>query len=186
MIETESLEHRITQKLKTLSVAAWDGKCDYRLVTNWLRQFSGESGVTQDAERLQMLYLLSNFLYFGPREIHELLRSLYRDLFKYRIVERIRLSHRNTTDAALIESLYSKALRATRFLGFGGPSSSATHLLYAFRQQNRLPNRLFISPPDIFVDRPPNGLRDRSVRRYVFIDDFAGSGTKLFSRPPIS
>ena len=178
MIETESLEHRITQKLKTLSVVAWDGKCDDRLVTDWLRQFNGESGVTKDGERLQMLYLLSNFLYFGSREIQELLRSIYRDLFKYRIVESIRLSHSNTTDAAVIEPLYSKALGATRFLGLGGPSASATHLLYDFRQQNRLPNKLFISPPEIFSNQPPNGLRDHSVRRYVFIDDFAGSGNQ--------
>ena len=182
MIEPQDYEHRIIQKLKTLSVVAWDGKCDYRLVTNWLQQFNGDSGVTKDIERLQMLYLLSNFLYFGPREIQELLRSLYRDLFKYRLVESIRLSHNDTTDTSIIHPLYLKALRATRFLGFGGPSASATHLLYDFRHQNGLPDRLFISPGDIFSDQPPNGLLDPSVRCYVFIDDFAGSGNQALRR----
>ena len=177
MTDTITPEARLTQKLKTLSSVAWDGNCDYRLVTNWLSQFTGESGVPKDTERLQMLFLLSNFLYFSQREIHELLRSLYRDLFKYRIVENIRLSHSNTTDPAIIEPLYAKALRATRFLGFGGPSASATHLLYNFRQQNSLSAKLFITPADIF-EHQPRRLRDATVRRYVFIDDFAGSGNQ--------
>ena len=159
-------------------MVSWGDKCDYRLVKNWLRQFNGDSGIAKASERLQMSYLLSNFLYFGPREIQELLRSLYRDLFKYRIVESIRVTNNDTTDRVLIDRLYSQELSATRFLGFGGPSASATHLLYDFRHQNELPERLFISPPDIFRDQPADALREPFVRRYVFMDDFAGSGNQ--------
>ena len=178
LADTDPQSDAALHKIKTLSSVAWGGNCDYRLVANWLRQFTGDSGLPKDVERRQMLHLLSNFLYFGAREIQELLRSVYRDLFEYRIVQSIRRTHNDTTDPKIIRRLYAEQLNATRFLALGGPSESGTHLLYLFRQQNHLPSNLFISTNALFSDAQETGLRYPNVRTYVFLDDFAGSGAQ--------
>ena len=42
-------------------------------------------------------------MYFGSREIRELLGALYRDLVKYPIVASIRKANRNTRDIDLLK-----------------------------------------------------------------------------------
>ena len=71
---------------------------------------------------MHALYLLSNFMYFGNTLLREMLRVLYRDLFKYRIVETIRRRHADTTDLQIIERDYAAELQSTYFLGIGNPS----------------------------------------------------------------
>ena len=167
---------RLLSKLQTLSKVAWDGDCDEPIVNQWLEQFNGSSGVAEEDERRNMLFLLTNFLYFGTEEIRELLRSLYRDIFKYRIVARLRELNEDTTDVRLIGRHFSCELASTRFLPIGNPSESSSHLLYYFRQENRLPRNNFINPHQVFTSPEQLRLRDPSIHRYVFIDDFAGSG----------
>ena len=127
-----------------------------------------------------MLHLLSNFLYFGRDEIRELLKSLYRDIFRYRIVASIRRQNDDTVDPNRIRSLYAEELRRTRFLPIGNPSESSTHLLYFFRQQNQLSKNYFLNVHEIYQTRAEGTsserLRHPNVTRYVFLDDFAGSG----------
>jgi hypothetical protein len=118
-------------------------------------------------------------MYFGSRETRELLRALYRDLYRYPLIERIRRANGNTTDLDVINREFQAQLAASRFLGVGNPSESGTHLLYYFRQENSLPKPLFIHTHQIFrryADPADLQLRDPSVNRYVFIDDLCGSG----------
>ena len=166
----------LIRKVRALSAFAWDGECEWPIVERWLHQYDGSTGLHPDQERYQMLFLLTNFLYFGTREVRELLRAMYRDVFKYRIVERLRRQNQNTTDTQLLNTLFVKELEATRFLAIGNPSESSTHLLYYFRQENHLSKRSFIHPHEAFRTTPPLALRNDSIQRYVFIDDFAGSG----------
>ena len=74
---------------------------------------------------------------------------------------------------------------ATRFLGVGNPSESGVHLLYYFRQENKIPKDLFINTDDVVeYDENGNGkLRDsfKDVKHYVFIDDLCGSGKQATS-----
>jgi hypothetical protein len=65
----------------------------------------------------------------------------------------------------------------------GNPSESGSHLLYYFRQENRLGKEYFINADEIF-SRSGIGpffltrVKDKSVERYVFIDDLCGSGNQ--------
>ncbi len=111
--------------------------------------------------------------------MRELMKALFRDLYKYPVVAAIRRSHADSTDAGLIDSFFQDELRATRFIGVGNPSESGCHLLYYFRQENGLPKSLFIHTHEIFERYGRTGpvtLRDPDVRRYIFIDDLCGSG----------
>jgi hypothetical protein len=173
------IRDKLISKIKMLSDTVWDRRATTEEVNKWLNNFNkGENdGV---CEQLHALYLLSKFMYFSSREIKELSKSVYRDLFKYPIVENIRKEHADTTDISLIRKQFKRELNLTRFIPVGNPSESGAHILYYFRQENSLPGHLFINDSDIF--KPGRNGKDilisPSIQRYVFIDDFCGSGTQ--------
>jgi hypothetical protein len=177
----EDIKSSLMDKLKVLSQNAWEGRIDGRDIERWLSQFNSASDVDAD-EQLQMLFLLSNFIYFGAREIRALLRSLYRDLYKYKIVRSIRDGNAHTTDRGFIKQKFDEELLATRFFGIGNPSESGTHLLYYFRQENSLGKMFFANTHEIFSrdqqDPTRQVIRDHNIKNYVFIDDVCGSGTQ--------
>jgi hypothetical protein len=176
----ETLEDRLMAKIKTLSEALWEGKANEPIIRDWLDNFIGRSCDMQ-YERLHVLFLLSNFMYFGSRQVRELLRAIYRDLYRYPIIERIRKNNNDTVDLNLIDHDFTETLQKTRFLGVGNPSESGSHLLYYFRQENRLPKTNFIHTHQIFdryARRGPSHLRSPEVDRYIFIDDLCGSGNQ--------
>ena len=170
------LEH-LLEKLKDLSRMAWDNECELPIVDQWLAQFTGETAYTVDEERDEMLRLLTNFIYFGTREVRALVRCLYQEVFRYRLVESIRRTRSDTTDLGIIRRALRDELFRTRFIPIGNTSESSTHLLYYFRQESGLPKKLFENAPDI---QDKNGSRDRfqsgGISRYVIVDDIAGSG----------
>ena len=166
-------------KIKVMADVAWDSKCDWPTITAWLAQFNGASTIPAKEEQLCMLHLLSNFIYFGSREIRELLRAVYRDLFRYKIVEKLRKDHGSTGDHVLLNKLFSRELKATRFLALGTPAESSSYLLYPFRQINELSKSLFAEHGQLKVTG--TGLRSGHTRlhRIVFIDDLCGSGDQV-------
>lgn len=180
----------LIDKLKTLNQTVWERRADRNQIDRWLAQFKFNPDPAAD-EQIQMLFLLSNFIYFGSREIRALLRSLYRDFYKYRTLSQIRRSNGNTLDRNFISLEFQKQLEATRFLGIGNPAESGTHLLYYFRQENQLGKNFFINAHEIFARESADPtrmlVRDASVKCYVFIDDLCGSGTQaeLYSRDVI-
>ncbi len=174
----DNIEEDLIAKIKVLSETIWERRADWPNLKRWLSNFSHDS-TGQPSERLHALHLLSHFTYFGDRELRELVRSMYRDLIRYPIVARIREANNRTTDSRFIEGEYQKELMRTRFLGVGNPSESGCHILYYFRQENGLPTDLFINAHQIFTrtsSPPVLGIKDKSVARYLFIDDFCGSG----------
>jgi hypothetical protein len=129
-----------------------------------------------------MLFLLSNFLYFGSNQMRELLKAAFRDLYKYPIIERLRKENNDTRNLAFIQNRFDQSLQATRFLGVGNPSESGCHMLYYFRQMNALPKDLFINAHQIFKRDRRSGTRRLAsgrVNTYVFLDDFCGSGSQV-------
>lgn len=172
------LEEDLIEKIKTLNLALWEDKARARAVEAWLENFAS-SPATGSSERLHALFLLSNFMYFGSAQMRELMRSLFRDLYRYPVIQQIRQGNSDTLDRAFIDTAFQDELKHTRFLGVGNPSESGCHLLYYFRQENGLPKTPFIHSHEIFDRRgagAPASLRDSKIRRYVFIDDFCGSG----------
>jgi hypothetical protein len=130
-------------------------------------------------------------MYFGSMQMRELLKALFRDLYRYPIIASIRMQHGDTTDQTLINRVFSEELQKTLFLGVGNPSESGCHLLYYFRQENGLPKTQFIHTHEVFRREVGTGkfsLRFPDVKRYVFIDDFCGSGEQgtQYSRDVVS
>ena len=173
----ERIEQQLKSKIRVLNDKIWEDRVKNPEIEDWLNNFDSIWG----NERLQALYLLSNFMYFGYVQMRELLKSMYRDLFKYPLVEQIRRANEDTVDVKFINKEFKKILERTRFLGVGNPSESGYHLLYYFRQENSLHKDYFIHAHKIFkIQRKgrPATLREPEIDRYVFIDDFCGSGTQ--------
>jgi hypothetical protein len=131
-----------------------------------------------ELERLHALFWLSQFMYFGSREIRVLLKSLFRDLYFRPMIYEVRSQARTDISAADLLELAKDELAHTRFFGVGNPSESGVHLLYFFRQENALSKSHFMDAVQIFSrdDSRQKTLRDPGVRRYVFLDDICGSG----------
>lgn len=174
MANAEPLEEQLLKKIKVLNETTWELRAKKPKIEQWLENFS------DDKEKLHMLFLLSQFMYFGSLQIRELLKSLYRDLYRYPVIERIRIDNSGNADLAFLNLEFIKAEQETRFLGIGNPSESGTHLLYFFRQENRLSKKQFINTHEIFR-RDSAGLlllANPDIKHYVFIDDFCGSGSQ--------
>ena len=166
-------QKNLEAKIKILNETLWDNRALKPDLEKWLANFSDEK------EQLHALYLLSKFIYFGAVPMKKLLKSLYHDLYKYPIIDCIRRNNNDTLDKAIIEPAFKIKENNTRFLGVGNPSESGAHLLYFFRQENKLSKKLFIYTDEV-IDR--NGTTEHlhfpNVKHYVFIDDFCGSGSQ--------
>ena len=173
----QTYDEVLHNKIKVLNETTWESKIKKPKIEKWLNNF------TTEKEKTHALFLLSNFMYFGNIQIKQLLISLYRDLYKYPIIEKIRLDNGDTTDLVFIDQQFKSSRQNTRFLGIGNASESGSHLLYLLRQENSLPVDLFPENTDIFLTDADgkNTLRDPSVRHYVLFDDFCGSGSQAIS-----
>ncbi|HUV31695.1 MAG TPA: hypothetical protein VMY05_11495 [Acidobacteriota bacterium] len=188
----------LIDNIQELNELIWERQVTEPMIEDWVSNFKSERARFPDYE-VNALYLLSNFLYFGSKEIRSLLKSMYRDKVKYRIVANIRRSLNHTLDANTIHEHYERELRRSRFIPVGNPSESGSHLLYFFRQENQLGKDLFVNAHQIFegnhlrmdfrggrflrsLFRALFGTRLRLryplVKRYIFIDDFCGFGSQ--------
>jgi hypothetical protein len=187
-----SLDDKLFKKISTYYQTIWRDKWKEGIHDDWLGNFNDADEDLQARERTNMTYLLSKFMYFGNEQLRQLLISLYRDLFKYPIIEGIRRNNNNTLDETFINSEFQKELGVSRFLGVGNPSESGVHMLYYLRQECRLRKEYFINSSDIFstlkVDEHladgntrsflKSEIKDDAIKRYIFIDDFCGSGSQ--------
>lgn len=181
----------LQQKIKTLNETVWKGRVSGVTLQEWLENFTGEVEDVE-TERFHSLYLLSHMTFFGEAEVRELLRALYRDQFRYPIVKAFRKRNGDTRDSAFLEALFEEELLRTRFVAVGRPSESGHMLTYPFRQMNNLSIDHFTASDRIVVRRRKRSawnkileavfpskylkLRRDTIRRYVFLDDFAGTG----------
>jgi hypothetical protein len=171
-VSAEATHDELIRRVKTLSERLWEGHCQAPDIEAWLNNFDGRHCGDTSGERLHALHLLASVSYFGLREIRVLLRSMFRDLYRYPIVQQLRNDLGGTTDAAEIGRRFNEELQATRFIGMGNPAESGTHLLYYFRQENRLPRSLFVHQHELLT----SAVTDPPLKRVVFIDDLCGSG----------
>ncbi|HEV7503728.1 MAG TPA: hypothetical protein VGS07_02335 [Thermoanaerobaculia bacterium] len=175
----EETYDQLIRRLKTLSERLWEGRCQAPDINAWLSNFDGRHCGDISSERLHALHLLASVSYFGLREIRVLLKSMFRDLYRYPIVQQLRRELGGTTDTDKIASCFTEELQATRFVGMGNPAESGTHLLYYFRQENSLPRSLFVHQHELLTSAatdPDADFSSSSLKRIVFIDDFCGSG----------
>lgn len=161
-----SFKEKLHEKIYSLNQTLWENRINRTKVDEWLNNFE------TDEEKEMALYLLSEFMYFGDIQIRILLKTLFRDYFKYPLVMEIRKKNNDTMDPSIIEPLFNEHLRNTRFMGIGNPSESGAHLLYFFRQENNLSKKQFINTYEI------ENEENNNVNHVIFIDDFCGSGSQ--------
>ena len=175
----ENVENKCWKNIEVLNETLWERHVLTPDIEAWLSNF-------EQKDRPYALYLLSKMMYFNASNIRNLLKALYRDLYRYPIIEKIRKDNGDTLDASFIEKKFQEELRKTRFLGVGNPSESGVHLLYYFRQENKIPKRLFVNTDDVVYfynsGRSLSGKKNKydlsEVTRFVFIDDLCGSGAQ--------
>lgn len=174
----------IESRIQKLVSHVWDREVDGPQIKAWADNFNGLA-FDQDEEQLYALLALSRYMYFTKKLVREMLRSLYRDHFETVLLQEIRRNAGGTTDVARLRAMYGQELAATRFIGVGNPAESGAHLLYYFRQVNRLPKDLFADLAGVFdpeVDRLSGDvlyrIKDVNIRRLVFFDDLVGSATQ--------
>lgn len=170
----------LENKIKILSEEVWEGHVNKSKINSWLDNFTGKHK-PHKVERLHALSLVSQFMYFGKKQIEALLQALYRDLYRYPIIAELRKLNSDTTDQKIIEPLFQDTLIKTRFVSVGGASESGTHLLYYFRQQTNLPADIIISGDQLlhYNDNFTTHKYLKTPERYVFIDDFCGTGDQF-------
>jgi len=185
---------KLKSRILTLTDWAWEGYPLWNDINNWLQNFKGLTGNTVEQEQIHALFILSEFLYFGSRQIRALLHALYRDHFLIPLIQKIRINNDNTRNIEVIKKILKREIGKTRFLGIGNPSESGTHLLYFFRQENELPLTFFWDISNVLkIIKDSDGkylteLTDPKISRYVFIDDMCGTGNTAvdFSRNILS
>jgi len=160
-------------KIECLNNILWEKRLSGERIEEWLSNFKG------DEERNAALYLLSRFIFFNEESINKLVKSLFRDLYRYPIIESIRKSNMNTLDESIIEPEFDKILSQTLFACVGNSSESSSYLQYQLRKQGRVAKHLF----EYYVYDPISKRRcvNRSISRCVFIDDFCGTGRQVSS-----
>ncbi len=165
------------KRILVLNERVWEHRVSKPKIDEWLDNFTGRV-VEVELERLHALFWLSQFMYFGSREIRVLLKSMYRDLFLCPMIQEVRAKLSTTHSDNELAAEVASELSLTRFLGVGNPSESGVHLLYFFRQENALAKSQFMDAAQIFSrDSSSNWLlRKPNVARYVFLDDICGSG----------
>jgi len=138
----------LATRLVTLNERVWEGRTSGPAVRNWLDNFNGRTGTSPEVEQLHALYILSQFMYFGSKEIRVLLRALYRELFLLPLAQRVRAE---TANVAEFCARMQVERELTRFLGVGNPSESGVHMLYYFRQENGLSKFAFLDSAQIYM-----------------------------------
>jgi len=178
---------KLKSRILTLADWAWEGYPLWPNINNWLQNFKGLTGNTIEQEQIHALFILSEFLFFGSKQIRALLHALFRDHFLIPLIQKIRENNDNTRDLNKINDILKKEIGITRFLGIGDPSESGGHLLYFFRQENNLPPSIFWEKLNILKTiKDTKGklvteLTDPEISRYVFIDDMCGTGKKIIT-----
>lgn len=200
----EQNSEKLIDRILILNNRIWEGRVGKIKIQKWLENFNGQVA-SQEVEHLHALYWLSQFMYFGGREIRVLLQSLYRDLYLCPMIQEVRKSLRRSSSESLLEEYVQEEMNRTCFIGVGNPSESGVHLLYYFRQENNLPKDCFIDAVQLFKRAPRKAnlieslfhkvnlwtgkgnrnrllsrsnltLRNPRIQRYVFLDDICGSG----------
>lgn len=157
-----------------LSNWLWGGRVKQPKIDRWLELFD-------EKDKSNALSLLSQFMFYDLKEVRQVLKSMYKDMFLAPLIQKARKEVIKSYKLEDYNSYLRSQIKATKFLGVGNPSESSSLILYFFRQVNDLPKDSFINASDL-LDYVKEGeslsvkLKDESINRLIFIDDLSGSG----------
>lgn len=179
MIERLTIDDEVKylwDKVMDLNEILWDNKLSRDSINDWLENFN------TDDEKNSALFLLSNFIYFNKHSIRQLLVALYRDLYRYPIIESIRRANGGTFDDSIIEPIFEKELHTTLFTIVGNISESSSLLSFDFRTENGGLNVDLFTEEVWKQDFSGHSYKQRRfLNRCVFIDDFCGTGQQILT-----
>lgn len=168
------------EKINNLNGMLWDNRLSRDSILEWLDNFKDED------EKDAALFLLSKFVFFNKHSIKMLLVALYRDLYRYPIISRIRRLNGSTTDENIIEPLFNQELNTTLFTIVGSISESSSMLYFDFRTENGSLNVDLFQEEVWKRDVVGNSYKQRRfLNRCIFIDDFCGTGQQILSNPNV-
>lgn len=172
-------EKELRKKIQSLRTWVWGTNLDEPRINRWLSNFkdSGNGPGCDIAKQQHLaLFLLSSSTYFNLRELRAMIRSAYRDLVEYPAIQQIR-SDSPGISIQQIELMLSGRIKNTIFIPIGNPSESGAHILYYFRQENRLRVSNFAQGIELFERHGEKlKLKFPKIEHYIFIDDICGSG----------
>lgn len=146
----------------------WEDQLTLDILHKWLGNFSGEAG-TLDQEQKVALNLMNNFMLYSEKEIKYLCKAAFS------IIKRDKIRQKVTQGIELLpDNIVQEIIDNYRFSYIGEAGESGAHLLYQFRQENKLLNE-HCKEPSKFLLEPCNDalLPDANL---IFIDDFLGTG----------
>ncbi|SET62504.1 phosphoribosyltransferase-like protein [Thorsellia anophelis] len=173
-----------SSKMKDLILHSWDEEIKWSYLNEWINNFNGQV-FDMEIEQQYARYILTKFIYFSKPMIREMLKSLYRDYFASPIKQEIRKLEKDPLDFISIKNKFEIELSKTKFIGIGNPSESGAHLLYYFRQVNKLKKDFFADLTSILLANGNDGdkidyiIKDKNIERLVFFDDIVGSGSQI-------
>jgi hypothetical protein len=173
----DTTKEQLIKRIMILNERVWERRVPQTRIDAWLNNFTGR--VTEvETERLHALFWLSQFMYYGSKEIRVLLRAMYRDLYLCPLVQFVRGALQPDHTQQELECAVQHEFNSTTFFGVGNPSESGIHLLYYFRQENTLAKDKFMDAAQIFSRNGAGtrSLREPNITRYVFLDDVCGTG----------
>ena len=156
----------------TLENEIWHQGINMATIREWVEQFTGQV-LPADRERDLALALLARLMFFGQRELEILCKSLFTEHLWCEIAHRHRREHGDTTDVDEIIRAVEEELENTLIVGPGSPADSGPHLLYYFRNANRLRSDMFITSAELMSR---NSEELKNLRRIVLLDDLCGTG----------
>jgi len=160
------------KSILTLENEIWHQGINMATIREWIEQFTGQV-LPADRERDLALALLARLMFFGQQELEILCKSLFTEHLWCEIAHRYRREHGDTTDVDEIIRVVEEELENTLIVGPGSPADSGPHLLYYFRNANRLRSDMFVTSAEL-LSRNSDELQN--LRRIVLLDDLCGTG----------
>lgn len=146
----------------------WENQLTLDILHNWLSNFTGQAAALEEEQKVA-LNLMSNFMLYSEKEIKYLCKAAL-SIIKQTIIRQKVANGIVVTANDILQEITDHY----RFSYIGEAGESGAHLLYQFRQENRLLNE-HCKEPSKFLLEPCNdaGLPEANL---VFIDDFLGTG----------
>ena len=146
----------------------WEDQLTLDILHKWLNNFTGDAAELEQEQKVA-LNLMNNFMLYSEKEIKYLCKAalsiIKREIIRKKVARGIAVS---------AENIKQEITDNYRFSYVGEAGESGAHLLYQFRQENKLLNE-HCKEPSKFLLEPCNDalLPDANL---IFIDDFLGTG----------
>lgn len=130
----------LVEKIKRISLAAWNGQLEILTLQSWLSNFRGEYLNNLVAEQNLALWLVQHFVFYTDKDIRSLSVNLW---WKYIHFLLDRFERNGFMKENSIDEKRNYILKKTVIQPLGNCAGSGTNVCYFFRQANGLDKSMF-------------------------------------------